>query len=162
MIFSCIESTYLELLQFVHFLTFEVYITKRGKNVSLWLSFPCLSPSYFTFSLTLVRSNLSPSSWHFSSRFNLLFFFPHAFFLAPQRNRHFWKIIALSALFPLNLRHQRDTNNPPCLSYMSHKCHLLYLTCVFKSFVCTYMCLVCVCVCVCPYPLFQCLCIFDD
>lgn len=36
------------------------------------------------------------------------------------------------------------TNKTSCLSVMSHKPPLQYLICVFKSFLCSYMCLVCV------------------
>lgn len=122
----------------------------------------CFSPTcHYSLCLAFPSSSTRPSRPFFSSSSSLTpqtasfmppsVFFPPVlqFFLQFSGTNIFWKTTARSALLPLSLHPSPPwrQNKAACLAVMSHKLPLLYLTCVFKSFLCSYMCLVCVWVC---------------
>ena len=100
--------------------------------------------SLFTLTRLFLFFSTRPSWPFFSSSSSLTppsVFFPPVlqFFLQFSGTNIFWKMTARSALLPLGLHPFPPwrQNKAACLAFMSHKLPPLYLTCVFKSFLCS-------------------------
>lgn len=137
---------------------------------------PHLSPSYLTLSLPLIPSKLPHFPfflwlvlslfWHIllsliflllshfysSSRVYLvsIYLLPSLMlsFLQFSGTTIFVRLRPLWLCFLSTSSPTLKTYKTACLSVTSHKLPLQYLVCVFKSFLCSFMCCGCVCVCV--------------